>query len=108
MESVLVKELPEEYKEKYSEVIKDYKINEIYYIENEDKLLHLNDIEVEGYTMRMSKSLKTLLPIKKYFTIILEMKSRENIKEPYWNFRILLLDKLVENKNQEAQIEENN
>lgn len=102
MEDILVKELPKEYEEKYSEIIKDYKIKEIYYIEDENKLLNLNDFKIDDYTMRMSKSLKTLLPIKKYFTIVLEMKSRENIKEPYWNFRIQLLDKLVENKNQEA------
>ena len=108
MEDILVKELPKEYEEKYSEIIKDYKIKEIYYIEDENKLLNLNDFKIDDYTMRMSKSLKTLLPIKKYFTIVLEMKSRENIKEPYWNFRIQLLDKLVENKNQEAWIEENN
>lgn len=102
MEDILVKELPKEYEEKYSEIIKDYKIKEIYYIEDENKLLNLNDFKIDDYTMRMSKSLKTLLPIKKYFTIVLEMKSRENIKEPYWNFKIQLLDKLVENKNQEA------
>lgn len=106
MESVLINNLPKEVEEKYSEIIEDYKIDRIYYIDNEDKLLNLGDINIDGYIMRMSKSLKTLLPIKKYFTIILEMKSRDNIKEPYWNFKIQLLDKLLEIKDQANQIKE--
>lgn len=97
MEELEFNNLPVEYQNKYKEIIERYKIEKIFYIEDENQLLNLGDLEVEGYTMRMSKSLKTLLPIKKYFTIILELKSRENIKEPYWNFRIQILDNLLEN-----------
>ncbi|WP_299996561.1 hypothetical protein [uncultured Clostridium sp.] len=97
MEEFKLNDLPIEFQDKYKELVEKYKIDRIFYIEDENKLLNLGDLEIEGYTMRMSKSLKTLLPIKKYFTIVLELKSRDNIKEPYWNFRIQILDKLLEN-----------
>lgn len=97
MEEFKLNDLPIEFQDKYKKLVEKYKIDRIFYIEDENKLLNLGDLEIEGYTMRMSKSLKTLLPIKKYFTIVLELKSRDNIKEPYWNFRIQILDKLLEN-----------
>ena len=97
MEEFKLNDLPIEFQDKYKELVEKYKIDRIFYIEDENKLLNLGDLEIESYTMRMSKSLKTLLPIKKYFTIVLELKSRDNIKEPYWNFRIQILDKLLEN-----------
>ena len=71
MEEFKLNDLPIEFQDKYKELVEKYKIDRIFYIEDENKLLNLGDLEIEGYTMRMSKSLKTLLPIKKYFTIVL-------------------------------------
>lgn len=96
MENFILDELPEDIYKDYKEVIEKFKIDKIYYIENEKDIDLADDIIIDGYTMRMSKSLRSTLPIKKYFTILLELKSRENIKEPYWYFKIQTLDKLQE------------
>lgn len=98
MESLRLEDLSLENQEKYRDIIQKYNITNLYYIEDEKDKLNITDLTVDGYTMRMSKSFKTLFPIKKYFTIMMESKSRENIKEPYWNFRIKTLDKLLEDQ----------
>ena len=103
MEQFILNELPEDIYKNYKMVIERFKIDRIYYIENEKDINLADDIEIDGYTMRMSKSLRMTLPVKKYFTILLELKSRENIKEPYWYFKIQTLDKLLEIMNKDDQ-----
>ena len=96
-------ELPKECQEKYEEIVKEYNINTIYYIEDKLDLLYLNEIDIDGYKLNISKGLSMILPIKEYFTIILESRSRENIKEPYWNYRLYKLDKLLEIQQNEEE-----
>lgn len=100
MKSINPNELSIEEQEKYGEIIQKYNITNIFYIEEERDKLDLTDLEVDGYLMRMSKTFKNLFPIKKYFTIVMESKSRENIISPYWNFRILILDNLLDKKDE--------
>lgn len=101
MEPLKFEEIPLEDQEKYKDIIQKYNISDLFYIENEKDKLNFTDLIIEGYTMRMSKAFKSLFPIKKYFTIIMESKSRENIIAPYWNFRILILDNLLEDQIEE-------
>lgn len=94
-----IEDLPKEINEKYKKIIDDYKFNTIYYIEDKLDMIGIDQIKIDDYTLKLSKSFISILPIKQYFTIVLESKSRENVKEPCWSYRLYILDKLLEKEN---------
>lgn len=106
MKVLTIDQLEDEYKERYGEIIKEYNIKNLYYLESEIERNEVPGFEVEGYYVRNSPSLSYILPIKQYFTIIVESVSRSNINEPYQNYRFYNLEKLLEKKNKEKELEE--
>lgn len=79
---------------KYKEAISRYGINRIFYIEDKYDVMSYDYIETDDTRLKVSKSLISILPTKKYFTLILTSKSRSNVNEPYFFYKIETLDTL--------------
>lgn len=80
--------------DKYKEVIERYGISKIFYIENKFDIMDYEYLETDETKLKVSKPLIETLPFKKYFSLILTAKSRSNVNEPYYFYKIETLDKL--------------
>ena len=87
-------EEPELY-ENSKEAINRFKVNRIFYIEDKYDLMSYDYLETEDTKLKVSSSLIYSLPMKKYFTLVLTAKSRSNVNEPYYFYKIQTMNQLI-------------